>query len=49
MDERGRVSWMCAEGQKTPIFHSGSKGRGNKHGATEWEGAMWFQRQPNKP
>lgn len=32
-----------------PMFCSGSKGGGNKHGATEWEGAMWFRRQVHKP
>jgi hypothetical protein len=37
------------KGEKTPIFHSGSKGGGNMHGATDWERAMWFRGQVNKP
>jgi hypothetical protein len=40
MDGRGRVGRKHGEGGKNPLIHSGSKSGGNKHGATEWEGAM---------
>jgi len=36
-------------GGEDPTFHSGSKGGGNKQGATERKGAMWFRRQVHKP
>jgi hypothetical protein len=32
-----------------PILHIGSKGGGNKHGAAERKGVMWFTTQVHKP